>query len=169
MRRIHGKIIMKINRVLISLLVVPVFAFAQAGLPAEGLPNAGLTPESPFYFFDKLGETLREFFTFNPEGKARLQITFAAERVAEIKVILETRGVEAMGLAVAQARLKEHLGDVAKIVIKQKGKGKDVSKLAKELVNTVNLYITNCAVGLYRDKWPVGYLHREQGHCLEER
>ena len=126
---------MKINRVLISLLVVPVFAFAQAGLPAEGLPNAGLTPESPFYFFDKLGETLREFFTFNPEGKARLQITFAAERVAEIKVILETRGVEAMGLAVAQARLKEHLGDVAKIVIKQKGKGKDVSKLAKELVN----------------------------------
>ena len=54
------------------------------------LPNAGFTPESPFYFLDKFGEALRSFFTFNPEGKARLQITFAAERVAEIKVILET-------------------------------------------------------------------------------
>ncbi|MDA1337149.1 MAG: DUF5667 domain-containing protein [bacterium] len=49
------------------------------------LPNPGITPESPFYFLDRIGEALQEFFTFNPEGKARLQITFAAERVAEIE------------------------------------------------------------------------------------
>ena len=79
---------MKIKIVLISLLFIPALVFAQN---QAVLPNAGLTPESPFYFFDKLGEALREFFTFNPEGKARLQITFAAERVAEIKVILETK------------------------------------------------------------------------------
>jgi hypothetical protein len=121
---------MKIKIALISLLFIPVLAFAQG---QAILPNAGLTPESPFYFIDKLGETLRQFFTFNPEGKARLQITFAAERVAEIKVILETKGIKAKGLEVAQARLQEHLGDAAEIVIKQKNKGKDVSKLAKEL------------------------------------
>ena len=119
-----------IKSVLISLLFVPVFVFAQN---QAVLPNAGLTPESPFYFIDKLGETLREFFTFNPEGKARLQITFAAERVAEIKVLLETKGVDAKGLEVAKARLQAHLGDAAEIVIKQKNKGKDISKLAKEL------------------------------------
>ena len=115
---------------IISLLIAPVLVFAQNGTP---LPNAGLTPESPFYFIDKLGEILREFFTFSPEGKARLQIAFAAERVAEIKVVLETKGVDAKGLEIAEARLREHLGEAAEIVIKQKNKGKDVSNLAKEL------------------------------------
>lgn len=105
----------------------------NAGLPAEGLPKAGLTPESNFYFLDKFGETLREFFTFNPAGKARLQITFAAERVAEIKIILETKGVEAKGLEVAQSRLQANLAKATTIVTDQKSKGKDVSTLAKEL------------------------------------
>ena len=76
--------------------------FAQSQQAA--LPSAGLTPESPFYFLDKFGEALRSFFTFNPEGKAHLQITFAAERIAEIKVVLETKGVDAKGLEVAQGR-----------------------------------------------------------------
>ncbi|MEK7664197.1 MAG: hypothetical protein AAB340_02035 [Patescibacteria group bacterium] len=121
---------MKIKTAIISSLFIPLFVFAQNG---AALPNAGLTPESPFYFLDRLGEALRELFTFSPEGKARLQVEFAAERVAEIKIILETKGVDAKGLEVAQARLREHLGEAAEIVIKQKNKGKDVSSLAKEL------------------------------------
>lgn len=120
---------MKIKTALVSLLFVPFLVFAQNG----ALPSAGLTPESPFYFFDKLGEALREFFTFNPEGKARLQVTFAAERVAEIKIILETKGVEAKGLEVAQSRLQAHLANAATIVTEQKSEGKDVSTLAREL------------------------------------
>ena len=119
-----------INIFIISLLIAPVLVLAQNGTP---LPNAGLTPESPFYFIDKLGEILREFFTFSPEGKARLQIEFAAERVAEIKIVLETKGVDAKGLEIAEARLREHLGEATEIVIRQKNKGKDVSALAKEL------------------------------------
>jgi len=142
---------MKIKIVLISLLFIPVLAFAQsqeappnaslspADLPAEAsaqtgnLPKAGLTPESPFYFLDRLGEALQEFFTFNPEGKARLQITFAAERVAEIKIILETKGVQAKGLEVAQNHLQAHLAKAAAIVNDEKQKGEDVSNFAKEL------------------------------------
>lgn len=114
----------------VSLLFIPVMVFAQA---QGALPGAGLTPESSFYFLDRLGETLREFFTFSSEGKARLQITFAAERVAEIKVILETKGVEAKGLEIAESRLRAHLAKAAGIVENEKSKGKDVSKLAKEL------------------------------------
>ena len=101
------------------------------------LPNAGLTPESNFYFLDKFGETLREFFTFNPEGKARLQITFASERIAEIKVILETKGVEAKGLGVAQSRLQAQLASAAAIVTNLKSEGKDVGALASELSNAI--------------------------------
>lgn len=116
--------------------LVALFVFAGGTVFAQNqvvLPNAGLTPESNFYFLDKFGEALREFFTFNPDGKAHLQITFAAERVAEIKVILETKGVEAKGLEVAQSRLQAHLANAATIVIDQKVEGKDVSQLAKEL------------------------------------
>src|SRR3989344_6071549 len=134
---------MKFKVIVISLLFTPVLAFilspvksfAQASLSAEAPlsgAKAGLTPESPFYFLDTIGETFQEFFTFNSESKARLQITFAAERVAEIKVILETKGVEAKGLAIAKARLKKHLDSAAEIVAKQKDKGKDMSNLLKE-------------------------------------
>ena len=109
--------------------------FAQS---QTGLPNAGLTPESPFYFLDRLGEALREFFTFNPEAKAKLQITFAAERMAEIKVILRTKGVDAKDVDTAISRLKAHIGEAAEIVVKEKSKGKDVSDLATELDDTID-------------------------------
>ncbi len=119
-----------IKSILISSLFVPLFIFAQN---QAVLPNAGLTPESPFYFLDKLGETLREFFTFNPEAKAHLQIDFASERIAEVKVILETRGVNAKGLKVAQSRLQANIAKAAGIVEDEKSKGRDVSELAKSL------------------------------------
>jgi hypothetical protein len=122
------------NKKIIAIAVFGVLMFSGVtSAQTSDLPNAGLTPESNFYFLDKFGEALREFFTFNPEGKARLQITFAAERVAEIKVILETRGVEAKGLEVAQSRLQAHLANAATIVVDQRAEGKDVSQLAKEL------------------------------------
>ncbi len=97
------------------------------------LPNAGLTPESNFYFLDRFGEALQQFFTFSPEGKAHLQITFAAERVAEIKVIFENKGIEAKGIKVAQTLLYANLASAATILADQKTEGKNVSALAKEL------------------------------------
>src|SRR3989344_5873843 len=119
-----------IKSILISLLFVPVLAFAHEPV---ALPNAGLTPESAFYFVDKIGEALREFLTFNPEGKAHLQIDFAAERIAEIKIILETKGVNAKGLGIAQSRLQANIAKAAGIVEGEKSKGKDVSDLAKSI------------------------------------
>ena len=115
------------NKKIIAGAILGVFLFSgvASAQTDDALPSAGLTPESNFYFLDKLGETLREFFTFNPEGKARLQIIFAAERVAEIKIILETKGIEARGLGVAQSRLQAHLANAATIVTEQKAEGKD--------------------------------------------
>src|SRR3989344_1622804 len=115
---------------IISLLFIPILALAHEPV---ALPNAGLTPESAFYFVDKIGEALREFFTFNPEGKAHLQIDFAAERIAEVKVILETKGVKAKGLGVAQSRLQANIAKAAGIVEDEKSKGKEVSELAKSI------------------------------------
>lgn len=123
-----------IKSIFILILFVPFLVFAQN---QAVLPNAGITPESPFYFFDKFGEALRAFFTFNPEGKARLQITFAAERMAEIKLILDTKGVEAKGLETAQDRLQAQLASAATIVADLKSGGKDVATLADDLANAV--------------------------------
>lgn len=106
-------------------------ALAQNQQPA--LPSAGLTPESPFYFLDRLGEVIQQFFTFNPDSKAHLQITFAAERVAEIKVMLETKGIHTKGIEVAEDLLRTHIASAATIVVDQKAEGKDVSQLAKDL------------------------------------
>jgi len=117
--------------VLISLLFAPFLALAQS--PQVVLPSAGLTPESPFYFLDRLGENLRQFFTFNPEAKAKLQIEFAGERIAEIKVIVEEKGIDAKGLAIAQALLQSNVAYAADIVNEEKVSGKDVSALAKTL------------------------------------
>ncbi len=125
-----------IKSILISLLFVPLFVFAQN---QAVLPSAGITPESPFYFLDKIGEALRDFLTFNPEAKARLQVAYAAERVAEIKVILETKGVEAKGLDVAKARLEANASKAADIVKQEKEKGKDVSKIAGEIVDNFHI------------------------------
>ncbi|MCP6719046.1 MAG: DUF5667 domain-containing protein, partial [Patescibacteria group bacterium] len=118
---------------ILSFLFGSIVSAHHAQVPEVVLPEAGITPDNPFYFLDQLGEFIQEFLTFSPEGKARLQITFAAERIAEIKVVLESKGVEAKGLNVAQSRLQAHLAKAATIVFDQKAKGKDVKNLAKEL------------------------------------
>lgn len=119
-----------VKHLLISLLLVPFLVFAQN---QAVLPSAGLTPESPFYFLDRFSEALQRFFTFNPESRARLEITFAKERIAEIKLILEDKGVTAKGLSVAEAGLQDNLSRATIILADQKQAGKDTSNLAKDL------------------------------------
>src|SRR3989338_2798704 len=117
--------------------LVALFAFASGTAFAQGtqtnLPSAGLTPESSFYFLDRLGENLRQFFTFSPEAKAKLQIEFAGERIAEIKIIVEKKGVNAKGLAIAESLLRANVAYAAEIVGEEKIAGKDVAALAKTL------------------------------------
>ena len=96
------------------------------------LPPPGLTPSNFFYFLDRLGETLQEVFTFGAEAKVKLQLNFAAERVAELELELETKGVEAKGLEVARARLAEHIGRANKIISDEDSKGKDIKKLSED-------------------------------------
>ncbi len=105
--------------------------FAQN--PQITLPSAGLTPDSPFYFLDRLGENLREFFTFNPEAKVKLQIEFAGERIAEIKVMVDKKEPETKGIEKAKLLLIANVASAAEIVSKEKASGKDVTALAKDI------------------------------------
>lgn len=116
--------------------IVLFFSLAAWSAVAQGpAPKAkpGIVPGGFLFFFDRLGEAFQEFFTFNPEAKVKLQVAFAAERVAEIEVILEAKGVDAPGLDIAQTRLQDHMEHAAKLLENEKSKGKDVSKLASEV------------------------------------
>jgi len=119
----------------VSMLVLPIMAFAQNATTT--LPDPGLTPDSPFYFLNRVGEALQEFFTFNPEAKARLELQFAAERISEIKAMLSAKGVTVPGIEVAKARLAENLAKASDAVIKVKTSGKDVTELAKEVSDRI--------------------------------
>jgi len=118
-----------------SLLSLVLFVSGNFSAKAQTstLPSPGLTPESKLYFLDKFGEALRELLTFTSEGKAKLQIVFAAERISEIKDMLESKGVEAKGIEVAYARLRANLDKVNTIIADKKTDGQDVGALAKEL------------------------------------
>ena len=120
---------MKIKSLVLSILLTPIFAFAQTGTP----PSAGLTPRNPFYFLDRLGEVLQEFVAFNPETKIRLQIGFAAERIAEIQIDMKAKDVDAKGLSIAQNRLEKHLSKASKLVSDEEKNGKDVREWANLL------------------------------------
>ncbi|MFC1931368.1 DUF5667 domain-containing protein [Chloroflexota bacterium] len=53
----------------------------------EELPDPGITPDSPFYFFDTMGKDIGLFFTFGPEAKARKALEYAEERLAEAEAM----------------------------------------------------------------------------------
>lgn len=132
--------------IVITLLVVGV-AFAQAPLAQAGkdfnssksnttslnLPNAGLTPNSPFYFLERASEAIGEFLTFDTEAKAKLQAERALERIAEVKAMLAEKEVNPKGIDVALGKLQANVAKAAEIIEGEKQKGKDVSRLAKEL------------------------------------
>ncbi len=120
----------------VSMLVLPIMAFGQSATTT--LPDPGLTPDSPFYFLNRVGEALQEFFTFNPEAKARLQLEFAAERISEIKVMIVSKGATLPAIDVARTRLTENLSRASQAVIKVKISGKDVAELAKEVSERIS-------------------------------
>lgn len=125
------------NKKIIAFAIFGVFLFSSmaSAQTNAALPSAGLTPESPFYFLDRMAEAIGEFFAFSAEAKVRVKTDRAAERLAEIDVILKEKGVGARGLQVAQERLKKHLTEAVDIIKEEKGKGKDMGALAEEIVD----------------------------------
>ena len=74
----------------ISLLITLVFLFSlTAGVLAQEteLPDPGLTPDSPFYFLERIAESIGTFFTFGDLKKAERHAILAAERLAEARAI----------------------------------------------------------------------------------
>lgn len=109
------------------------YGVALAQSPEVILPSAGLTPENPFYFLDRLEEEIQQFLTFDLEAKARLQIEFASERIAEIEVLVEKSEPNGKGIEKARELLLGNVAYAAELINQEKASGKDVASLAKDL------------------------------------
>jgi hypothetical protein len=72
---------------IVCLLATSLLTAIPAYAQDEELPDPGLTPDSPFYFFDTLGKEIGMFFTFGPEAKARKALEYAEERLAEARAM----------------------------------------------------------------------------------
>ncbi len=72
-----------VSCLLITSLLFGGTAYAQD----EELPDPGITPDSPFYFFDTWGKNISMFFTFGPEAKAKKALQYAEERLSEAQAM----------------------------------------------------------------------------------
>lgn len=87
----------KLAVILITCLLTASFLFTgTACAQDEELPDPGITPDSPFYFFDKLGKNVGMFFTFGPENKARKALQYAEERLSEARVMATKNKAKAL-------------------------------------------------------------------------
>ncbi len=67
-------------------------AFAQE---TTELPNPGITPDSPLYFFDELAEQIALRFTFREEARVQKALQYAEERLAEMNCMMARNNVRA--------------------------------------------------------------------------
>jgi len=78
----------KLRPTLLScILVISLLFSGPAYAQEEELPDPGITPDSPFYFFDNWGKKIGLFFAFGPEAKAQKALEYAEERLAEARAM----------------------------------------------------------------------------------
>lgn len=95
------------------------------------LPEPGLTPDSPLYFLDTLGENIDLALTRSPEAKAKKAFSRAEEKLAEAKDMAEKGKGEA-----AENATKRHDDYVEKATEnlgKAKALGRDIEALAAHI------------------------------------
>lgn len=112
-------------------IAVPVVALVLTALPVSAddvaLPDAGMLPDSPLYFLDRLSEELGLIFAFKASERAERRLAIAAERLSEAKELVgKGKGDDA-----AQA-VEDYQDDVDASVAEAK-KAKDAGEEVAEL------------------------------------
>lgn len=78
--------------IIVPLICILALSFCVTGAAyaqeEEGLPDPGITPDSPFYFADKWAKQLAMMFTFKTESKVQKALQYADERLAEVDTML---------------------------------------------------------------------------------
>lgn len=105
------------------------FALAQDDLGV----SAGLTPKSPFYFFDTFGEWLSLKLTFNPIKKAEKKLEQASERLAEMKALKDEGNLDKEKAEKLEGKYKKTSEEFESDAKDLKTKGRDIAALVKKM------------------------------------
>lgn len=110
------------------------FVFSVVSAQSEDLGvSAGTTPDSPFYFLDKLGEWFAVKLVFNPVKKAELKLKHASERLAELKDIEEKGALNDKRMEKIKSSYENLMDETDGDIKNAKQKGKDVAELVKKM------------------------------------
>lgn len=123
------------------LVSLPFFAVAEqytetqssVPVPVVTLKDPGFVPGGFLYFFDRLGEGFHFFYTFKPEAKARLALSYAEERAAEVNALLGDKSVDSREVLRAEEGFAQSLDRASRIVLSLKEQGVDVSSFARDI------------------------------------
>lgn len=121
------------QKIFFSILILS-FLTINFGVLAQDtdLPSPGITPDSPFHFFDTLGEKIGMLFAFRTEKKAEKALRYAEEKLAEAKAMAEKNKIQALEKAIQ--KYQEFLGLANTKTKEAKEKGKDVEGLVSLIV-----------------------------------
>lgn len=106
----------------------------------DQLPSAGLTSSNPLYFIDMFFESIRRLFSGSAEKKAELEMSFIAERLAEIRLMIDGIGPKAEELRATEKNLETSMTRVKLILERERTKGKDLTSLTERLANDFSKY-----------------------------
>jgi len=103
---------------------------------ADTLPDAGLTPASPFYFLDRFGDWARvNFFFFNPVKRAEVAAEVANERLAELKEVVEREPQRADIIKELEEDVSERIDEAHGVLERFGLKNKKALRLMKKMEN----------------------------------
>lgn len=112
--------------------IIPSVSFAA-------ISDAGLLPDSSFYFFKSWKESIQLFFTFNAENKAKQYLHLAEVRLAEYQKMLE-KGKD----DIAEKTLTKYQNQLNRALLKAeeiKQKGKDIKSLSQQIEAATTKYL----------------------------
>ena len=128
----------------ISLLTALLFLSLSLGVGvlAQGteLPAPGLTPDSPFYFLERISEGIGTFFTFGDLKKAERYAALATERVAEAQAVVEKGKPEAAQIALKG--YEDQLGRALAKAATAKTKGQNIEKVIETVAIATSKHLT---------------------------
>jgi hypothetical protein len=111
-------------------LIAPV----SGELSPSKTPNAGLTPDSFFYFLDTFSEKIGMFLSFSKKKKAEKALKYSEEKIEEIKLLIERKKQEA--LEKARERLEQLLELAKEEKDKAEKEGEDIKELSNKIEET---------------------------------
>ena len=123
----------------LSILVLSANFVSVKAAELEDLPDAGLTPQSSYYFLDRFGDWVKlNIFTFNAVRKAEVRAGIAEERLAELNEVSEKTPEQTDIIEKLEEKIQEIVEKVNNETESLDGKNKDISRLM-EILNSFSL------------------------------